>query len=89
MIEDYDYKVVASFDGETVKATIHRNEYDLNIIPKDLFEDAAFKVQPYTFDDFSKGVFEKTLTLSELTGNNNERNWPISISIYIYEIRRW
>ena len=72
VIEDYDYKVVASFDGETVKATIHRNEYDLNIIPKDLFEDAAFKVQPYTFDDFSKGVFEKTLTLSELTGNSNE-----------------
>ena len=71
-IEDYDYKVMASFDGESVKAKIHRNEYDLKIMPKDLFEEDAFKVEPYTYESFEKGVFEKNVTLSELTGNTNE-----------------
>lgn len=72
VIDDYDYKVIASFDGESVKATIFRNEYDLNIIPKDLFEEDAFKVEPYTFDSFEKGVFETKMSLAELTGNSNE-----------------
>lgn len=72
VIDDYDYKVMASFDGESVKATIFRNEYDLNIIPKDLFEEDAFKVEPYTLDSFKKGVFETKMSLAELTGNSNE-----------------
>lgn len=71
VIDDFDYKVIASFDGESVKATIYRNEYDLNIIPKDLFEEDAFKVEPYTFDSFEKGVFKREMSLSELTGNSN------------------
>ena len=72
VIEDYDYKVIASFDGESVKAIIHRNEYDLNIIPKDLFEEEAFKVEPYTYDNFAKGIFERIIPLSELTNNSDE-----------------
>lgn len=72
VIEDYDYKVTASFDGGAVKATIYRNEYDLNIIPKDLFEEEAFKIEPYTYEGFAKGVFEREILLSELTSNSNE-----------------
>lgn len=72
IIEDYDYKVSAFFDGESIKATIYRNEYDINIIPKDLFDEDAFKVEPYTYDRFTKGVFKKQMSLSELTGNSNE-----------------
>ena len=68
-IDDYDYKVIASFDGETVKATIFRNEYDLNIMPKDLFNEEAFKIEPYTYDAFLKGAFYKEIPLSELTSN--------------------
>ena len=35
--DDYDYKVRAHFDGKKVTATVFRNEFDLNIIPKELF----------------------------------------------------
>ena len=72
IIEDFDYKVNASFDGKTIKATIYRNEYDLNVIPKNLFNEDAFKVSPFTYDDFKNGTFEKQMSLSELTGNSDE-----------------
>lgn len=66
-IDDYDYKVTASFDGENIHATIYRNEFDLNVMPKELFNDAAFSVEPYTLSSFIKGFFEKHLSLTELT----------------------
>lgn len=72
VIDDFDYKVIASFDGESVKATVYRNEYDLNIIPKDLFYEEAFKIEPYTYEVFKKGFFYKEVPLSELTSNSNE-----------------
>ena len=70
-IEDYDYKVVASFDGEKAHVKIHRNENDLNIIPKDLFNTPAFQTYPYRLEDFVGGSFERHLTVAELTGNDN------------------
>lgn len=70
-IDDYDYKVSASFDGERIHAKIYRNENDLGILPKDLFNEQAFQEYPYRLEDFVLGSFEKNLTISELTGNNN------------------
>lgn len=70
-IEDYDYKVVASFDGEKTHVKIYRNENDLNIIPKDLFNVPAFQTYPYRLEDFVEGSYEKDLTVSQLTGISN------------------
>ena len=69
--DDYDYKVRAHFDGKKVTATVFRNEFDLNIIPKELFRQPAFSLEPYRLEDFSKEYFEITRTISELTGNDS------------------
>lgn len=64
-------KVRAHFDGKKVTATVFRNEFDLNIIPKELFRQPAFSLEPYRLEDFSKEYFEITRTISELTGNDS------------------
>ena len=56
--DDYDYKVRAHFDGKKVTATVFRNEFDLNIIPKELFRQPAFSLEPYRLEDFSKEYFD-------------------------------
>lgn len=68
--DDYDYKINAHFDGEKVTATIFRNEFDLHVMPKELFKQPAFCVEPYRLADFSQESFEITKTVSELSGNN-------------------
>lgn len=68
--DDYDYKVHARFDGEKVIATVFRNEFDLHIMPKELFKQQAFSEFPYRLEDFSSESFEVTKTIAELTGND-------------------
>lgn len=68
--EDYDYKVQAHFDGEKVSAIVFRNEFDLNVMPKELFKQPEFAVKPYRIEDFAKGSFEVVRTVAELTGND-------------------
>lgn len=68
--DDYDYKVCAHFDGERVTATVFRNEFDLNVMPKELFRQPAFCNAPYRLEDFSQESFEVTRTVAELTGND-------------------
>lgn len=69
--DDFDYKVHAHFDGEKVVATVFRNEFDLNVMPKELFRQEAFSVKPYRMEDFAKESFEVTHTVAELTGNDS------------------
>lgn len=69
--DDFDYKVHAHFDGEKVFATVFRNEFDLNVMPKELFRQEAFSVKPYRMEDFAKESFEVTHTVAELTGNDS------------------
>lgn len=68
--DDFDYKVHAHFDGERVIATVSRNEFDLNVMPKELFKQSAFCIEPYRMEDFFKESFEKKYTVAELTGND-------------------
>lgn len=70
-IDDFDYRVRAWFDGSRVKAKVERNEFDLNLMPKDLFADDAFKVKPYTLQDFDNGIFDVDVSLAELTRNSD------------------
>lgn len=72
VIDDFDYRVRARFDGSRIKATVERNEFDLNIMPKDLFAEGAFQTEPYTLADFNKGRFEVDKSLAELTGNADD-----------------
>lgn len=71
-IDDFDYKVTASFDGEKIYAKIYRNEFDLNLMPKDLFTLPEFSVEPYTLQTFNRGYYEKEVLLSDLFKNTNE-----------------
>ena len=64
--DDYDYKVHAHFDGENVKATVFRNEFDLHVMPKELFKQPAFCIEPYRMEDFYKESFEVKNTNAEL-----------------------
>ncbi len=70
-IEDYDYKVVAKFDGENIFAKVYRNEFDLNIFPKEIFNRPAFNVEPYTLSTFHNGEFEINLPLSKFMNADN------------------
>lgn len=70
--DDYDYKVHAHFDGENVKATVFRNEFDLHVMPKELFKQPAFCIEPYRMEDFYKESFEVKRTIAELTGNDRD-----------------
>lgn len=69
--QEYDYKLLSEFDGENFYITIKRNEFDLNRIPKDIFDMDRFKMYPYRYDDFRKGIFKKKYTISELMMNDN------------------
>lgn len=71
IIDDYDYKIEAHFDGEKISATIFRNEFDINIMPKELFRQPAFNVKPYTLEDFSNGSYTIEKSVAELTGNDS------------------
>lgn len=68
--DDYDYKIHARFDGENVTVTVFRNEFDLHVMPKELFKQPAFCIEPYRMEDFYKESFEVTRTIAELTGNS-------------------
>lgn len=70
--DDYDYKLISSFDGERFNITIYRNEFDLRIMPKALFELDRFKKAPYRYEDFEKGIIKKSLTIKELVMSSDE-----------------
>lgn len=69
-IDDFDYKVHAHFDGERIVATVFRNEFDLNVMPKDLFKQSAFCNEPYRMEDFNRNAFKVNYDVAELTGND-------------------
>lgn len=70
--DDYDYKIRAHFDGEKVAAVVFRNEFDLHVMPKELFKQPAFSEEPYRLEDFSKKSFLITRTIPELTLNSSQ-----------------
>ncbi|MBS1625922.1 MAG: sensor histidine kinase [Bacteroidetes bacterium] len=71
--DDYDYKLVATADeNQNVKIKIYRNEYEVELIPKDFFEREAMQKEHFRKSDFLKGYWEKTTTYSELIKGFNE-----------------
>ena len=78
--QEYDYKLVAEFDGENFHITLDRNEFDLNRIPKKIFEMDRFKKYPYRLEDFKNGTFKYDYTIAQLMSNKDEK--------YIESIKR-
>ena len=70
--EDFDYKISAHFDGRLFNIEVNRNEFDVNIMPKELFDTTPFLIHPYTYKDFLSKVFKRTFSIEELTRNNDE-----------------
>ena len=65
--DDFDYKLVATADDkQNVNIKIYRNEYDVELIPNDLFQRDAMLKDNFRKNDFIKGYWEKTTTFSEL-----------------------
>lgn len=65
--DDFDYKLTAVADeNQNVKITVYRREYDVELIPPDFFTREAMKEYPYTYSDFTKGVWVKDTTFSKL-----------------------
>lgn len=65
--DDFDYKLTAVADeNQNVKITVYRREYDVELIPPDLFEREALKVFPYQKVNFVEGKWETNKTFSQL-----------------------
>ena len=65
--DDFDYKLVATADeNQNIKIIVYRNEYDVELIPNDLFKREAMLKENYRKSDFLKGYWEKNTTFSIL-----------------------
>lgn len=70
--DEFDYKLNVHFDGNNFKIDLYRNEFDLNRIPDDLFENERFKKYPYTKEDFEKNIIEYNYSIPELMATNDD-----------------
>ena len=66
--DEYDYRISATFTGEKFELTFYRNEFDINRMPDKLFEEDFFQKFPYRKCDFEQGYFEKTYSIQEMLG---------------------
>ena len=65
--DDFDYKIIAKADEyQNVHIKLIRNEYDIDLIPKDLFKSPNMQKPPYSYEFFRKGEWEINKTFSQL-----------------------
>lgn len=93
---DYDYRLDAKVNNDkTVEITIHRNEFQLNLIDQDLFKRSQMKVSPYDKATFREGTFKINTTIFELLpqleGSNDEgeanKIGPVDFAFYFMKMR--
>ena len=73
MLEEFDYKLEAKFDGTNVFIKLFRNEFNINIIPDEVFDMTEFKKSPYRKDDFIKQIIEYKYTVDQIINSSNEK----------------
>lgn len=83
--EEYDYKIRASCDGNSVLVTLYRNEFDFERFPKDVWKEEGFSKEPYRYCDFERGSFTRTFDLSRLANATEEPAKSIVESIGPFE----
>lgn len=71
--EDFDYRMVADFDGRIFKIRLYRNELNIAGIPKAFFKRPGFANYPYRFEDFSEKPIVIEKTIPELLVNDNSK----------------
>ena len=65
--DDFDYKIIAKADEyQNVNIKLLRNEYDIDLIPTELFKRPNMQKPPYSYDFFRKGEWEINKTFSQL-----------------------
>ena len=69
--DDFDYRLVAHFDGKSFKIKLHRNELNVDGIPKSFFRRKAFSKFPYRLEDFRKTVVEFERDIPALFGSED------------------
>lgn len=70
--QEYDYKVKAKVENGEIFYTLYRNEFDLNLLPDDIFEMEEFNCFPYTKDVFEHGEYSRKIKLTELLGSESD-----------------
>ncbi len=75
--DDFDYKILSIFNGETFEITIFRNEFDLNRMPAKLFDEPLFQKFPFRKQDLEKGFFKKIYSINELLNITDKKNTNI------------
>lgn len=70
--QEYDYKVKAIVENDEISYTLYRNEFDLNLMPNDIFNMEEFNHFPYNKDVFECGEYSNKFKLSELVGSESE-----------------
>jgi len=85
--EDFDYKLIAKADkNQNVELEIIRNEYDLDLIDPNLFNQKGLQIFPYRKKDFTKGSWKIKTTFSKLIpGFKNVDNENILNNINEFE----
>ena len=68
---DFDYRIIADFDGKTFSVEIERNELNFDIIPAEVFSHERFSKEPYRLSDLQQGKFTKTYTIPQLMHNTD------------------
>lgn len=64
--DDFDYKIKAKFkDDKTIDITIYRNEFDLDIFPKDLFVGKEWE-ENFNYETLKKGYYIIRVSIDEL-----------------------
>ncbi len=69
--DDFDYRLVACFDGKGFTINMYRNELNVDGIPKAFFRRKAFSGYPYRLEDLEKSNVEFHKDVSELLSSEN------------------
>lgn len=72
LCDDYDYKIEATIENKKmVNITIYRNEFDLEVFPKDLFNDKKWG-ENFSNETLKKGFFTESVWVDELVPGYKE-----------------
>ncbi len=85
--DDFDYKLIAKADkNQNIELEIIRNEYDLDLIDPNLFNQKGLQAFPYRKKDFTRGSWKIKTTFSKLIpGFNSIDNENILNNINEFE----
>lgn len=72
MLDEFDYRLKAHFDGEKFYIRLERNEFDLKRVPDNVFGLKEFSTYPYTKTDFENGIFDKEFLIEQLMGPSRQ-----------------